>query len=224
MVHQQSVTMTERIDLLWCMRSKAVLISSIGILMGNQIVDVDLAFHIPIDNLGDVGCGRFGAKLPVGTFYFQVRHANDFNGFTLEILACRIAICSSPCPIVDVFYQIRNANSRLVRSPLDDLPRTQAQHVPRPRVSRVQRLLRDHCRRHQQGAASTAAQAHTPSRATRAGDRATEGALVAGTDRRLFACRRDQPSQHLPGNDLSLHLLQGGLSARPLRTPARTAT
>ncbi|MBB4277739.1 hypothetical protein GGE12_005548 [Rhizobium mongolense] len=27
-----------------------------------------------------------------GTFYFQVRHANDFNGFTLEILACPDAI------------------------------------------------------------------------------------------------------------------------------------
>ncbi|WP_210282998.1 hypothetical protein, partial [Rhizobium sp. BK049] len=31
-----------------------------------------------------------------GTFYFQVRHANDFNGFTLEILACPDAIRSLP--------------------------------------------------------------------------------------------------------------------------------
>ncbi|MQX23376.1 hypothetical protein GHJ84_20910 [Sinorhizobium meliloti] len=29
-----------------------------------------------------------------GTFYFQVRHANDFNGFPLEILECPDAIRS----------------------------------------------------------------------------------------------------------------------------------
>ncbi|TDW16229.1 helix-turn-helix protein [Rhizobium azibense] len=38
---------------------------------------------------------------------------------------------------------------------------------------------------------------------------------------RLSRCQRHP---RLPRNDLSLHLWQGRLSARPLRTPARTAT
>ncbi len=40
---------------------------------------------------GDTLCDLLS---PEGTFYFQVRHANDFNGFPLEILECPDAIRS----------------------------------------------------------------------------------------------------------------------------------
>ncbi|CUX65694.1 hypothetical protein AGR5A_pa30026 [Agrobacterium genomosp. 5 str. CFBP 6626] len=32
-----------------------------------------------------------------GTFYFEVRHANNFNGFTLEILHVRMLYAIDPC-------------------------------------------------------------------------------------------------------------------------------
>ncbi|MDW9826581.1 hypothetical protein GOB24_03085, partial [Sinorhizobium meliloti] len=38
-----------------------------------------------------IGSGPYcyaNAFAMMGTFYFQVRHANDFNGFPLEILEC----------------------------------------------------------------------------------------------------------------------------------------
>ncbi|WP_412549803.1 ATP-binding cassette domain-containing protein, partial [Sinorhizobium meliloti] len=53
----------------------------------------------------------------IGTFYFQVRHANKNKGFALEIFGCRSAICSSPFPIADACISFSNARCRLLRSP-----------------------------------------------------------------------------------------------------------
>ena len=58
--HQNSTT--ARIDLPSCIRSKASLMSLERQLVGDQIVDVDLAVHVPVDDLRHVGAAARAAE------------------------------------------------------------------------------------------------------------------------------------------------------------------